>query len=88
MSNYYAKTQQFNNGYGLSIICKDGISYGSEEGYFEVALLNSESNLIYDESIKIQLSPERIVNFQDVIGYLDFDEVAAISSVVRSLPSR
>lgn len=66
-TNTYRHTLQFDNGYGLSIICNE-MSYGQESGLFEVALLNSEGELIYDERL----------GFEDVIGSLDFQGVADV----------
>lgn len=66
-TNRYSHTRQFANGFGVSIIC-NGMSYGQENGLFEVALLNSKGELIYDERL----------GFEDVVGSLDFQGVADV----------
>jgi hypothetical protein len=70
--NDYHKRIYFDNGYGLSII-SHSFSYGGDEGLFEVALLNSNGDLIYDESL----------GFGDVLKHLDFQEVADIINKVK-----
>ena len=60
------KIYKFNNGYGASVICND-ISYGHEEGLWELAVIKwneDKWSLCYDTEIT-----------NDVIGYLDEDEV-------------
>jgi hypothetical protein len=69
----YKKVLQFNNGYGLSIICSE-MSYGGNEGMFEIALLDSEGSIIYDDAL----------GFSDVMGYLDFGHVALIIDKIRN----
>ena len=40
---YYDNKITFPNGYTISIICKPGVSYGAEQGLFEIAIiLNGE----------------------------------------------
>lgn len=40
---FYENKITFPNGYTISIICKPGISYGAEQGLFEIAIiLNGE----------------------------------------------
>lgn len=60
------KIYKFNNGYGASVICND-ISYGHEEGLWELAVIKWEEDewfLCYDTKIT-----------NDVIGHLNEDEV-------------
>lgn len=69
----YKKVLQFNNGYGLSIISSE-MSYGGDKGMFEIALLDSEGSIIYDDAL----------GFSDVMGYLDFAHVALIIDKIRN----
>ena len=72
--NGYRRVVEFENGYGLSIISHD-YSYGGIDGLFEVALLDMDKDgeIIYD--------PE--LGFSDVIGNLDFAEVAEIIERIK-----
>jgi hypothetical protein len=75
--NGYYRTIQFDNGYGLSII-SHGFSYGGSEGLFEIALLDEQGVIMYDKDM----------GFTDVVGHLDFEDVAAIIKGIRALPPR
>lgn len=72
----YQKVVEFDNGYGLSIVSHEH-SYGGNEGLFEIALLDMDKDgeIIYD--------PE--LGFADVVGFLDFSEVAAIIERISSV---
>jgi hypothetical protein len=71
----YQRRILFDNGYGLSIVCHD-FSYGGEEGLFEIALLDAEDErIIYVDSL----------GFSDVIGHLDFSEVAEIIDKIKKI---
>ena len=61
------------NGYGASVICHEG-SYGGKRGLFEIAVLR-DGDICYDTEIT-----------QDVIGHLDFDEVAKVLKRISDLP--
>lgn len=65
----YHRVVEFDNGYGLSIVSHE-FSYGGKDGLFEVALLDMDKDgeIIYDPAL----------GFSDVVGYLDFSEVAAV----------
>lgn len=71
----YQRTILFDNGYGLSIVSHE-FSYGGAEGLFEVALLDAEDKrIIYVDSL----------GFSDVIGYLEFSEVAEIINKIKNI---
>jgi hypothetical protein len=72
----YQKVIEFENGYGLSIVSHQ-YSYGGNRGLFEVALLDMRKNgeITYDEAL----------GFKDVIGFLDFSEVAAIIERIKAV---
>ena len=81
----YVKRYFFSNGLGASVVChKD--SYGGHAGYFEVAVLKYPlgtdgeitSEIVYDEPINKHLG------CVDVIGWLDFFEVADILQKIRN----
>ena len=70
----YHRVIEFENGYGLSIISHES-SYGGEDGLFEIALLDMDKDgeIIYDPAL----------GFSDVIGHLDFAEVAEIIERIK-----
>ena len=70
----YRNVFEFENGYGLSIVSHE-FSYGGKDGLFEVALLDMDKGIIYDEAL----------GFRDVIGFLDFSEVAAIIERIKAV---
>lgn len=96
LSTHYARKVTFANGYGASIICRADLgdfpveggealgelikgvfgpgSYGAEDGLFEVAVLGLDGNVTYDTEIT-----------DDVIGYLDFADVAAVMARIALL---
>jgi hypothetical protein len=53
----------FDNGFGVSVI-KTLFSYGSKQGLYELAVLDSSGSITYDTTIT-----------DDVLGYLSEDEV-------------
>jgi hypothetical protein len=63
----------FENGYGVSVVSHT-FSYGGKDGLFEIAVLDSNGDLTYDTSVT-----------NDVIGYLNTDEVTEIMEQVQSL---
>jgi hypothetical protein len=63
----------FENGYGVSVI-SNTYSYGGKDGLFEVAVLDEDGDLTYNTSVT-----------NDVIGYLNPDEVTEIMKQVQSL---
>lgn len=75
--NGFSRIIQFENGYGFSII-SNKFSYGGSQGLFEVALLCENGVIMYDKSI----------GFGDVVGHLDFDDVALLIKAVSALPPR
>lgn len=67
----------FDNGYGASII-KNAISYGHEQGLYELAVLEgneSKSNICYDTPIT-----------DDVLGHLNATDVAESLIAISELP--
>ena len=71
----YQKFVEFDNGYSASIVSND-MSYGSDRGLFEIAILY-KSNIVYDTGLT-----------NDVIGFLDFQEVADTLKKIEQLPQR
>jgi hypothetical protein len=63
----------FDNGYGVSVV-KHSYSYGSDQGLYELAVLDSEGNLTYETEIT-----------HDVIGYLTPEDVTQLMIEVQSL---
>lgn len=74
MSEYNRKVK-FDNGYEASV-ADHGRSYGGEDGLFEVAVL-FDGQIVYDTPVT-----------SDVIGWLDFHEVADILDQIKALPKR
>jgi hypothetical protein len=73
----YFKRIAFDNGYAVSIVSHRN-SYGGHDGNFEVAVMCADNNqLVYDSPIT-----------NDVLGHLDFAEVAETIEKVRALPNR
>lgn len=64
----------FDNGYGASVIRND-FSYGGGDGLFEVAVINSSREIVYDTPIT-----------DDVLGYLTEDEVVEVLKDIKALP--
>jgi hypothetical protein len=52
------------------------MSYGSDRGLFEIAILYN-NNIVYDTGLT-----------EDVIGFLDFQEVADTLKQIEQLPKR
>ena len=71
----YQKFVEFSNGYAASIVSND-MSYGSDRGLFEIAILYN-NNIVYDTGLT-----------EDVIGFLDFQEVADTLKQIEQLPKR
>jgi hypothetical protein len=63
----------FENGLGVSVVSHT-FSYGGKDGLFEVAVLDKDGNLTYDTPVT-----------NDVVGYLNPDEVTEIMEQVQSL---
>jgi hypothetical protein len=63
----------FENGFGVSVVSHT-YSYGGKDGLFEVAVLGKDGNLTYDTPVT-----------NDVVGYLNPDEVTEIMEQVQSL---
>lgn len=64
---------KFQNGYGASVI-RHEFSYGSSEGLWELAVLDSEGELTYTTPIT-----------KDVIGYMTEEEVEQILTKIKEL---
>ena len=69
----YQKIYKFDNGYGASVVCNFG-TYGAKAGLFEVAVLDSNGEIAYNTPIT-----------NDVIGWLDFADVADILNKIKAL---
>jgi len=63
----------FENGFGVSVVSHT-FSYGGKDGLFEIAVLDKKGDITYDTSVT-----------NDVIGYLNPDEVTEIMKQVQSL---
>lgn len=64
---------QFENGYGASVI-RNPLSYGGPEGFYELAVLK-DGEINYKTPIT-----------NDVIGWLDPDEVEELLDKIKALP--
>jgi len=64
----------FDNGYGASIV-KHDYSYGGREGLYELAVLDDDGNIHYDNSIANG----------DVRGYLNESEVTELLKQIQEL---
>ena len=73
---YYQKQYYYSNGYGVSVVWNKG-SYGSKDGLFEVAVLDSDGSIVYDTPVT-----------SDVCGFLNFGQVADVLQQIRNLPVR
>lgn len=73
MTNQYQRVYTFDNGYGASVVSSN-MTYGGNQGLFEVAVLDKNGEICYDTSVT-----------NDVVGFLDFADVADILNKIRSL---
>ena len=64
---------KFPNGYGASVVQHE-YSYGGKDGLFELAVLDSNGNMIYDTPIT-----------DDVIGYLVKGSVKHYLTMIKKL---
>jgi hypothetical protein len=65
---------RFDNGYGASVIDH---GYGSQEGLFELAVLDSEDRITYSTPIT-----------SDVLGWLTPGDVRETLAAIAALPER
>jgi len=63
----------FENGFGVSVVSHT-YSYGGKDGLFEVAVLDEDGDLTYNTPVT-----------NDVIGFLNPDEVTDIMEQVQNL---
>jgi hypothetical protein len=63
----------FENGFGVSVVSHT-YSYGGKDGLFEVAVLDKDGDLTYNTPVT-----------NDVVGYLNPDEVTEIMEEVQKL---
>jgi hypothetical protein len=63
----------FENGFGVSVVSHT-YSYGGKDGLFEVAVLGKDGDLTYNTPVT-----------NDVVGYLNPDEVTEIIEQVQNL---
>ena len=76
MDSGYHKVFDFDNGWGASVV-SNGMSYGGRSGLFEVMVLkNGEANS------KNPVSGD----YDSVVGFLDFAEVADVLKKIADLP--
>ena len=64
---------QFENGYGVSVVCTP-YTYGGDKGLYELAVLDSEGHLTYATSVT-----------DDVIGYLRPEDVTDVMAKIQQL---
>lgn len=64
---------QFDNGYGVSVVSHT-FSYGGKDGLYELAVLDKNGDLTYKTPIT-----------NDVLGYLEPEQVTEIMAKVQSL---
>jgi len=64
---------EFENGYGASIV-KGEYTYGGKDGLYELAVLNSNGDLIYDTPVT-----------DDVEGYLSEEQVTDLLIKIQQL---
>ena len=65
--------EMFDNGYGVSVV-RSYYSYGGDEGYWELAVLDSDGGLTYDTSVTT-----------DVEGWLTPGKVTELMRQVQEL---
>jgi hypothetical protein len=65
---------QFDNGYGVSVV-KTPYSYGGDRGLYELAVLDSDGRLHYDNPVANG----------DVVGYLREEDVTDAMRVIQKL---
>ena len=63
----------FENGFGVSVVSHT-YSYGGKDGLFEIAVLDGDGDLTYNTPVT-----------NDVVGYLNPDEVTEIMEQVQNL---
>lgn len=73
----YTREIRFDNGYGASIVSHAG-SYGGPKGLFEIAVLDTDGNIINDHPI---------TGGNGVIGWLDFENVVDVLNQIKALPA-
>ena len=64
---------EFSNGYGASIV-KGPYTYGGRDGLFELAVLGSDGQIVYDTPIT-----------DDVVGYLSEDGITTLLAEIELL---
>lgn len=64
----------FDNGYGISVVSHTH-SYGGDKGLYEIGVLGPDDNITYETIIT-----------NDVIGYLDENEVSKYMEQIQKLP--
>lgn len=74
MDGVYTR-MMFPNGYGVSVV-RHKYSYGGPQGLYELAVLDKNGNLAYDNKVT-----------NDVVGYLDVDDVTKYMILVQGLKS-
>lgn len=72
----YSKVYNFDNGYSASVVSHFA-SYGGNRGLFEIAVLDASGNIVYDTPVT-----------SDVLGHLDFSDVADVLDKIKNLPVR
>jgi len=65
----------FDNGFGASVV-KHDFSYGGKDGLYELAVIDKKGDLTYSTPIT-----------DDVVGYLNEDEVTGLLEQIQQLPN-
>jgi len=73
MFDSYQKIYRFPNGYGASVVSGPN-TYGGNDGLFEVAVLDNNGEITYNTPVT-----------GDVIGFLDFADVADVLNKIKAL---
>ena len=69
---WYEKEISFDNGYEVTVMCKQGVTHGNREKLFEVAVYKL-GEICYD-------------GHSDVHGHLSFEDVGELLHKIRNLP--
>lgn len=81
--NFYSRNITFANGFEASVVSKKGMSYGGDEGLFEIALFDSEGN-----DVDIETGEPAGTMGNSNVGHLDFDQVVEVLDRIKLLRNR
>ena len=71
----------FPNGWGVSVICVPGFSYGGEQGLYELAVVGPDGGLHYDNpvangDVRGYLTPEDVDRLMAMVELFDEEDVS------------